>query len=69
MLASSASLVHAPRLWRHGEGEALGGSEAKRWPLHVPGRTAAALFARASTIYGGSQEVQKNIIAKLAFGL
>jgi alkylation response protein AidB-like acyl-CoA dehydrogenase len=35
----------------------------------VPGRTAAALIARASTIYGGSQEVQKNIIAKLAFGL
>jgi len=43
--------------------------EAARWPAAVPGRTAAALIARASTIYGGSQEVQKNIIAKLAFGL
>ena len=27
------------------------------------------LMRRASTIYGGSQEVQKNIIAKLAFAL
>jgi alkylation response protein AidB-like acyl-CoA dehydrogenase len=60
---------HALRCWGHGEGEATGGPEAARWPAFVPGRTAAALLARASTIYGGSQEVQKNIIAKLAFGL
>ena len=26
------------------------------------------LFRRAATIYGGAREVQKNIIAKLAFG-
>jgi alkylation response protein AidB-like acyl-CoA dehydrogenase len=39
------------------------------WPDHVPGRTAAALGLRASTIYGGTLQVQKNIIAKLAFGL
>ena len=26
------------------------------------------LFERAATIYGGAREVQKNIIAKLAFG-
>jgi len=61
--------LHSLRLWGHGEGEALQGGEADRWPAYVPGRTAAALFARASTIYGGAQEVQKNIIAKLAFGL
>jgi alkylation response protein AidB-like acyl-CoA dehydrogenase len=61
--------AHAPRLWRHGEGEAIGQPEASRWRAYVPGRTAAALFTRASTIYGGSQEVQKNIIAKLAFAL
>ena len=47
----------------------LAASESARWPEFVPGRTAGALFARASTIYGGSQEIQKNIIAKLAFGL
>ena len=29
----------------------------------------AFLDTRASTIYGGAREVQKNIIAKLAFGL
>jgi alkylation response protein AidB-like acyl-CoA dehydrogenase len=59
----------APRQWRHGEGEVLEGTAAARWPACVPGRTAAALIARASTIYGGAQEVQKNIIAKAAFGL
>jgi alkylation response protein AidB-like acyl-CoA dehydrogenase len=38
------------------------------WPEYVPGKTAAFLMARAATIYGGSQQIQKNIIAKLAFG-
>ena len=61
--------LHALRFWDHGEGEVLAASESARWPEFVPGRTAGALFARASTIYGGSQEIQKNIIAKLAFGL
>jgi len=61
--------LRALRQWGHGEGEVMTSEEAARWPAAVPGRTAAALIARASTIYGGSQEVQKNIIAKLAFGL
>ena len=61
--------LHALRLWGHGEGETMEPEQLSRWPAFVPGRTAAALIARASTIYGGSQEVQKNIIAKLAFGL
>jgi alkylation response protein AidB-like acyl-CoA dehydrogenase len=61
--------LHALRSWEHGEGESIAPARAARWPAFVPGRTAAALIARASTIYGGSQEVQKNIIAKLAFGL
>jgi alkylation response protein AidB-like acyl-CoA dehydrogenase len=39
------------------------------WPDYVSGRTANALIARAATIYGGTLQVQKNIIAKLAFGL
>jgi alkylation response protein AidB-like acyl-CoA dehydrogenase len=42
---------------------------APLWPDHVPGRTSAALGLRAATIYGGTMQVQKNIIAKLAFGL
>jgi alkylation response protein AidB-like acyl-CoA dehydrogenase len=59
----------ALRQWGHDEGELIEGDEALRWPPFVPGRTAQALICRASTIYGGSQEIQKNIIAKLAFGL
>jgi len=61
--------LHALRQWGHGEGEAIDSDEALRWPPQVPGRTSQALITRASTIYGGSQEIQKNIIAKLAFGL
>lgn len=57
------------RYWQHGEGQLMAPDQARRWPEHVPGRTACMLIARASTIYGGSLEVQKNIIAKLAFGL
>jgi alkylation response protein AidB-like acyl-CoA dehydrogenase len=39
------------------------------WPDHVPGRTSIALMTLASTIYGGTKQVQKNILAKSAFGL
>ena len=39
------------------------------WPDYIGGRTGQALGLRASTIYGGTLQVQKNIIAKLAFGL
>jgi alkylation response protein AidB-like acyl-CoA dehydrogenase len=38
------------------------------WPGHVPGVTADLMYLRACTIFGGAMEVQKNIIAKLAFG-
>lgn len=38
------------------------------WPEHVLGRTSAALISRAATIYGGAEQVQKNILSKLAFG-
>ena len=40
----------------------------ERWPDIVPGRTSRALIARAATIYGGTKQIQKNILAKLAFG-
>lgn len=39
------------------------------WPDYVPGRTTVALINRAATIYGGSKQIQKNILSKLAFGL
>lgn len=39
------------------------------WPDYVAGRTCAALISRAATIYGGTKQVQKNILAKLVFQL
>lgn len=39
------------------------------WPDYVAGRTTVALITRAATIYGGTKQVQKNILAKLAYGL
>lgn len=39
------------------------------WPSYVPGRLGQFLYARAATLYGGTREVQKNIIARRAFGL
>jgi alkylation response protein AidB-like acyl-CoA dehydrogenase len=44
-------------------------ADSALWPMHVLGKTARHMHTRASTIYGGAREVQKNIIAKLAFGL
>ncbi len=38
------------------------------WGEFAVGPMSLFLFERASTIYGGAREVQKNIIAKLAFG-
>ncbi len=45
------------------------GPAGDAWPDHVAGRTSSALIARAATIYGGTLQIQKGIIAKLAFGL
>lgn len=39
------------------------------WPAHAVGRTNMALIARAATIFGGAKQIQKNIIAKVAFDL
>jgi alkylation response protein AidB-like acyl-CoA dehydrogenase len=39
------------------------------WPAYALGRTEIALLMRAATIYGGTKQVQKNILAKQAFGL
>ena len=38
------------------------------WPDYVPGRTGIALMIRAATIYGGTKQVQKNILSKTVFG-
>jgi alkylation response protein AidB-like acyl-CoA dehydrogenase len=39
------------------------------WHDQTPGVTVDQMYLRAVTIFGGAKEVQKNIIAKLAFGL
>lgn len=44
-------------------------SLAGSWPEYAVGVASLFLHTRASTIYGGAREVQKNIIAKLAFGI
>ncbi len=38
-------------------------------PNHADGWLARAMFRRATTIYGGSNEIQRNIIAKAVLGL
>jgi alkylation response protein AidB-like acyl-CoA dehydrogenase len=39
------------------------------WPEYVPGRSGVMMITRAATIYGGTNEIQKNILARTAFGL
>lgn len=39
------------------------------WHDDVPGRTYGAIYSRSATVYGGSRQIQGNIIAKTAFGL
>ncbi|MEA3301453.1 MAG: acyl-CoA dehydrogenase family protein [Pseudomonadota bacterium] len=49
--------------------QAFAAKPSALWPVDVPGARADQLYMRACTIYGGAMEVQKNIIAKIAFGL
>jgi len=42
--------------------------EGPNWPPFTIGSSNLFLNTRAATIYGGSREIQKNIIAKLLFG-
>lgn len=51
------------------DASAIGGLPDALWPHYVAGRMSTTIHSRAVTIYGGAKEVQKNIIAKLAFGL
>jgi alkylation response protein AidB-like acyl-CoA dehydrogenase len=39
------------------------------WPEYVPGRMGAALLYRAATIFGGTEQIQMNILSKAALGL
>jgi alkylation response protein AidB-like acyl-CoA dehydrogenase len=55
-----------PRALRHFEPHT---PPAEGWPELAVGASSIFLHDRASTIYGGATEIQKNIIAKAAFGL
>lgn len=48
---------------------AMPGDQGSMWPDHVLGRTNTGLLLRAATVFGGSLQIQRNIIAKAAFGL
>ena len=66
-----AADILGARALRYFEGDVNPEAElgALMWPDYVPGRIHGALHSRAYTIYGGSMQVQKGIIAKAAFGL
>lgn len=59
------SIRHFERDQPHTELEAM----RRGWEEFAIGPMSLFLFERAATIYGGAREVQKNIIAKAAFGL
>ena len=59
----------AVRLFEHPDPAIGDPAWAERWPEYCVGSSSLFLHTRAATIYGGAREVQKNIIAKLAFGL
>jgi len=59
-----------PDALRYQPGPLFGqGDQTPIGPPHALGPVATYLFCRAMTIYGGSTEVQKNILAKHALGL
>ncbi len=49
--------------------DAVGSDAGTLWPEHSVNRTNMSMIARAATIYGGSKQVQRNILAAAAFGL
>lgn len=48
---------------------AMPGQQGTLWPEHGLGRTNTGLLLRAATVFGGSLQIQRNILAKAAFGL
>ena len=58
-----AGIVYNPR-----DLEAMGTAPGEG-PIEAPGILKDHLHGRAATVYGGSNEIQRNIIARLALGL
>lgn len=57
------------RALRHFDPFAEERTSGAHWPDVIPGRTSRAFIGRASTIYGGTMQIQKNLLAKFALGL
>lgn len=49
--------------------QAGGYAESPEWPQYARGVTGAYLMGRAATIYGGAAQIQRSLIARVAFGL
>jgi len=67
-LHSEAMGAQSLRFLMRGDARIPGAVAGGRWPELGIGATSMFLQTRASTIYGGALEVQKNIIAKSVFG-
>jgi alkylation response protein AidB-like acyl-CoA dehydrogenase len=61
--------LRALRYIEHDEPAPTHGAAREFWPDYVFGRVAGYLFGRSISIAGGTNEIQKNIVAKVAFGL
>jgi len=72
-LQQSLTQLHADlmgiRALREFDAEAPERTAGEAWPEGIPGRTSRVFMGRAATIYGGTMQIQKNILAKLALGL
>ncbi len=68
-LATLQMEVAGPQAWPYSpDWMHAGAQEAGPGPAFAPGNTAGYFDMRKTTIYGGSTEVQKNIIAKIVLG-
>lgn len=69
MLTELHADLMGSRALRAFDTEAHERTSGERWPEVVPGRTVRAMMGRAATIYGGTKQIQKNLLAKFALGL
>ena len=57
----------APEFLEPDDGPWIGAERPGKAPVEAPGIVTKALFRRAATIYGGANEIQRNIIWRSVF--